>query len=71
MLVGWNENLQLFPVHLLLLGQYSSRQMKSIAQHQKEDVGKVKTGESLLHLSHPHHPSIGHLYQESKKKPGN
>jgi hypothetical protein len=64
MLVGWNENLQLFPVHLLLLGQYSSHQMKSIAQRQREDVGKVKTGESLLLLSHLHHPSIGHLYPE-------
>jgi hypothetical protein len=45
--------------------------MKSIAQHQKVDVGKVRTGESLLLLSHLHHPSIGHPYPESKKKPGN
>jgi hypothetical protein len=45
--------------------------MKSIAQHQREDGGRVKTGESHLLLSHLHHPSIGHPYPESKKKPGN
>jgi hypothetical protein len=64
MFTGWNKNLQLFPVRLLLLGHYSSHQMKSIAQHQREGVGKVRTGESLWLLSHLHHPSTGHPYPE-------